>query len=46
MEKAFDRCSWEFLIEAMRAIGFNDSFIDYIKLVYSHESTHPNASYY
>ena len=37
MEKAFDRCSWEFLIEAMRAIGFNDSFIDYIKLVYSHE---------
>ena len=39
MEKAFDRCSWEFLIDALGAIGFNDGFIDYIKLMYSHE--HP-----
>ena len=32
MEKAFDRCSWEFLIEGLRAVGFDDTFIDYIKL--------------
>ena len=39
MEKAFDRCSWEFLKEGLHAIGFDDSFIDYISLFYSHE--HP-----
>ena len=36
MEKAFDRCSWEFLIEGLEKVGFNDSFIDYVKLAYSH----------
>jgi len=33
MEKAFDRCSWEFLLEGLSAVGFDDSFIDYVKLV-------------
>ena len=37
MEKAFDRCSWDFLMRAMRRIGYTDGFINYIKLVYSHE---------
>ena len=35
MEKAFDRCSWEFLMEALPALGFGDSFIRYIRLMYS-----------
>ena len=35
MEKAFDRCSWDFLIDALREIGFNQSFIEYVKLTYS-----------
>ena len=39
MEKAFDRCSWEFLIEGMQELGFGSDFIDYIKLAYSAE--HP-----
>jgi len=39
MEKAFDRCSWEFLIDALSAIGFNKGFVDYVKLMYSHD--HP-----
>ena len=39
MEKAFDRCSWEFLIDALIAIGFNKGFVDYVKLMYSHD--HP-----
>jgi hypothetical protein len=48
MEKAFDRCSWEYLHRALDAIGFNGSdpstgnaqkgFIDYIKLFYSHDN--------
>jgi hypothetical protein len=32
MEKAFDRCSWKFLIDALREVGFNQSFVDYIEL--------------
>ena len=39
MEKAFDRCSWDFLIEGLEAIGFDSTFIDYIKLAYS--TDHP-----
>ena len=39
MEKAFDRCSWKFLIDALREVGFNQSFVDYIELTYS--SAHP-----
>jgi hypothetical protein len=38
MEKAFDRCSWDFLIPAMRAIGFGDDFISYIELAYSQDN--------
>ena len=36
MEKAFDRCSWDFLIEGLEKLGFNRSFIDYVELAYSH----------
>ena len=39
MEKAFDRCSWDFLIKAMKEIGYDDAFIQYVQLVYSHD--HP-----
>jgi hypothetical protein len=38
MEKAFDRCSWEFLKEGMAALGFNQGFIDYVNLAYSHDN--------
>jgi len=30
MEKAFDRCSWEFLEDGLAAIGFGQGFIDYV----------------
>ncbi len=52
MEKAFDRCSWTYLHEALRKIVFNGSqggtssakvFIDYIKLFYNHEQ--PGSSH-
>ena len=39
MEKAFDRCSWEFLVKGLEEIGFDSTFIDYIKLAYSFD--HP-----
>ena len=35
MEKAFDRCSWEFMIEALEAVGMNQRFINFVKLAYS-----------
>jgi hypothetical protein len=38
MEKAFDRCSWEYLHAALKAIGFGEGFIKYIKLFYSHDN--------
>ncbi len=38
MEKAFDRCSWEFLIKAMKEIGLDDGFINFITLAYSTSS--------
>ena len=38
MEKAFDRCSWEYLHAALKAIGFGEGFINYIKLFYSHDN--------
>ena len=38
MEKAFDRCSWEFLIKALKELGFDDAFIRYIQLAYSHDN--------
>ena len=39
MEKAFDRCSWDFIIDALKEVGFTSGFIDYVKLMYSHD--HP-----
>jgi hypothetical protein len=36
MEKAFDRCSWDFLIPALRDLGFGQDFINCISLAYSH----------
>ena len=38
MEKAFDRSSWEYLQRALHAIGFDENFINYIKLFYSHDN--------
>ena len=38
MEKAFDRCSWEFLVKAMKEIGYDDGFINYVKLAYNHDT--------
>ena len=38
MEKAFDRSSWEYLVEALEAIGFDEDFIGYVKLFYSHDN--------
>ena len=35
MEKAFDRCSWEFILEGLGAVGFNNSFANYVRLAYS-----------
>ena len=31
MEKAFDRCSWEFILEGLDAVGFDNGFVDYIR---------------
>ena len=38
MEKAFDRCSWDYLEDALRAIGFDDDFVNYVSLFYSHDN--------
>ena len=38
MEKAFDRSSWIYLKEALAAIGFDQGFIDYVSLFYSHDN--------
>ena len=47
MEKAFDRCSWEFMLEALSAIGFDDNFIKFVKLAYSdHTSRRITANGY
>eukprot|EP00966_Prymnesium_polylepis_P162663 3759290-Prymnesium_polylepis.1 len=45
MEKAFDRCSWDFLMDAIPAIGFDSNFTRYIGLMYSH-SNPPNRRMY
>ena len=39
MEKAFDRCSWQYLMAALEKIGFDKNFINYVSLFYSHD--HP-----
>ena len=38
MEKAFDWCSWDFLLEAARAIGFGPNFINSLRLCYSEQN--------
>ena len=37
-EKAFDRCSWEFLIKGMETLNYKDDVIKYIRLAYSDAS--------
>ena len=44
MEKAFDRCSWEFLLKGLETIGFDLPFINFIKLAYPPTSTDPTSS--
>ena len=39
MEKAFDRCSWQYLTAALEKIGFDKNFVNYVSLFYSHD--HP-----
>ena len=38
MEKAFDRCSWDFLIKAATAVGLGPGFVSFIKLCYSYDT--------
>ena len=38
MEKAFDRCSWDFIKRGMHALGFGDGFINFINLAYSEDN--------
>ena len=35
MEKAFDRCSWDFLLEALGEIGMGQNFVNFVRLAYS-----------
>ena len=37
MEKAFDRCSWDFLIEGLEALNFDEKFVRFVKLAYNHQ---------
>jgi hypothetical protein len=34
MEKAFDRCSWEFMLTGMERMGFGPNFVQMIKMMY------------
>ena len=45
MEKAFDRCSYEFLLKAMEATGFGPKFCALTKLMYDENITRHNAEY-
>jgi hypothetical protein len=45
MEKAFDRCSWDFLMAAIPEIGFDSNFTRYIGLMYSQDNP-PNRKMY
>ena len=38
MEKAFDRCSWDYLHQSMAALGFGDSMINWIRTIYNPDS--------
>ena len=35
MEKAFDRCSWEFMMESMQAAGVGHYMIQWVNLIYN-----------
>ena len=37
MEKAFERCSWDFLIEGLEALNFDENFVKFVKLAYNHQ---------
>ena len=34
MEKAFDRCSWEFMLTGMKRMGFGPNFVQMIEMIY------------
>jgi len=38
MEKAFDRCSWEFILEGLDAIGFDNAFVKTTSASLTHTS--------
>ena len=35
MEKAFDRCSWEFLMDSMEAVGIGGEMREWVELLYN-----------
>ena len=43
MEKAFDRCSWEFLKKSMRTMGIGENMMKWIEMIYN-ENTPPNRN--
>ena len=38
MEKAFDRCSWEFLKKSMRTMGIGENMMKWIEMIYSEDT--------
>ena len=38
MEKAFDRCSWQFLQDSMKAAGIGDEMRQWVGMMYNHAS--------
>jgi hypothetical protein len=38
MEKAFDRCSWDFMIKSMHAAGVGEYMIQWINLIYLYQN--------
>ena len=43
MEKAFDRCSWDFLKKSMRTMGIEENMMKWIEMIYN-EDTPPSRS--
>ena len=37
-EKAFDRCSWEYLHKAVKALGFGPDFQDWVQTLYNQQA--------